>query len=122
MKSQFLDLTDNDIKQNKFYYNPQQLEYSIKYNCLSLRLVSKYQMLTPYICAKYVVFGGNNETYGDCSEDRWLDDNDIIERQPHITQEELSNAHEFVLLEEERENKELICMSKEDSSNLFFYF
>jgi hypothetical protein len=114
MKSKFLDLTDNDIKQNKFYYSPEQIEYSIKYNYLSLRLVSKYQMLTPYICAKYVVFGGNNETYGDCSEDRWLDDNDIIERQPHITQEKLSNAHEFVLLEEEKERNENKLMSKED--------
>ena len=114
MKSKFLDLTDNDIKQNKFYYSPEQLEYSIKYNYLSLRLVSKYQRLTPYICAKYVVFGGNNEMYGDCSEDRWLDDNDIIERQPHITQKELSNAHEFVLLEEEKERNENKLMSKED--------
>ena len=114
MKSKFLDLTDNDIKKNKFYYSSEQLEYSIKYDCLSLRLVSKYQWLTPYICAKYVVFGGNNETYGDCSEDRWLDDNDIIERQPHITQEELSKAHEFVFEEEEKERNVNILMNKED--------
>jgi hypothetical protein len=119
MKSKFLNLTDNDIKQNKFYYRHEQLEYSIKYDFLSLRLVSKYQFLTPYICAKYVIFGGNDEKYGDCTEDRWLDDNDILTRQPHITQEQLLNAHKFVLLEEEKENKELISMRKEDKFNLF---
>ena len=112
MSNKFLNLSDNDIIKNK--YTPQQIEYSIINNQLSLRIVSRYQILTPYICAKYVIFGGNNELYGDSTEDRWLDDYDIIKRQPHITKDELKAAHLFVLNEEKRELKEIISMSNED--------
>ena len=114
MKKKFLDLTDNDIKKNKFLYHPDQIEYSIVNNCLSLRIVSRYQKLTPYICAKYVIFGGNEEKYGDCTEDRWIDDGDILRSQPHITQEDLSNAHCFVEEEEYNEINELKLMNIED--------
>ncbi len=103
MNNNFLTLTDNDIKKNKFSYSPEQIEYSIINDCLSLRILYRNQKLTPYICAKYVIFGGNNEEYGDCSEDRWLDDSDILKVQTHITQDELSEAHSFVFREEERE-------------------
>jgi hypothetical protein len=114
MQRKFLELNDDDIRNNKFSYSPEQIEYSIKYNGLSLRIVSIYQKLTPYICAKYVIFGGNDEKYGDCSEDRWLADNDIISYQPHITQEELSQAHAFVFWEEKCECEENKLMNKED--------
>lgn len=114
MSKKFLELNDDDIKKNKFIYTPEQLEYSIVNDNLSLRIVSRYQKLTPYICAKYVIFGGNDEIYGDCTEDRWLDDYDIFRRQPHITREELSAAHRFVEEEERNEFKEIILMSNED--------
>ena len=117
MQRKFLKLTDDDIRNNKFLYDPEQIEYSIRYNCLSLRIVSRYQKLTPYICSKYVIFGGNDEKYGDCTEDRWLDDNDIISRQPHISQEQLIEAHTFVFYEEEREMEENIFMNSEDKFN-----
>jgi hypothetical protein len=114
MKNKLIDLTDEDIRNNKFLYDADQIEYSIVNNCLSLRIVSRYQKLTPYICAKYVIFGGNEEKYGDCTEDRWLADYDILRRQPHLTQEDLSNAHYFVRKEEESEKNELKLMTMED--------
>jgi len=118
MSKNFIELTDDDIRKNKFMYTPEQLEYSIVNDNLSLRIVSRYQKLTPYICAKYVIFGGNDEIYGDCTEDRWLDDYDILRRQPHITREELSLAHRFVAEEEMNEVKEITLMSNEDKHGL----
>lgn len=113
MRTNFLTLTDNDIKKNK--YCAEQIEYSIINDNLSLRIISRYQNLTPYICAKYVIFGGNNEIYGDCSEDRWLSDDDILKRQNHITREELSAAHIFVANEEKNEINESKLMFNEDN-------
>jgi len=76
-------------------YTSEQIEYSIINNNLSLRNLYKNQKLTPYICAKYVIFGGNNE-------DTWIADGDILQYQTHITDEELSDAHYFV--EDEEKN------------------
>ena len=121
-RKKFLNLSDYDIKKNKFMYTPEQIEYSIIHNNLSLRNLYKNQKLTPYICAKYVIFGGNNEEYGDCTEDRWLDDNDIISRQPHISQEQLIEAHTFVFYEEDREMEENIFMNSEDKNLLYNLF
>jgi len=114
MKREFLHLSDNDIKNNKFTYDPEQIEYSIVNECLSLRNLYRNQKLTPYICSKYVIFGGNNEEYGDCTEDRWVDDYDVLRVQTHITRDELSKAHYFVRCEENREKQEMIVMSFED--------
>lgn len=114
MHRKIVELTDEDIKKNQ--YSPEQLEYSIINDCLSLRILNRHQKLTPYICAKYVIFGGNDEKYGDCTEDRWLDDNDILRSQPHITRIELSYAHRFVEEEESREIKEIMLMSREDKN------
>ena len=112
MTKKFVNLTNNDIKKNK--YSLEQIEYSIINNNLSLRLVNRYQILTPYICAKYIIFGGNEEQYGDCTEDCWLSDDDILYRQPHITKDDLLNAHDFVYLEEINEYNERLLMSNED--------
>lgn len=60
MKSTLLHLTDDDIIKNKFMYSPEQIEYSIVKDCLSLRILYRNQKLTPYICAKYVIFGGKD--------------------------------------------------------------
>jgi hypothetical protein len=46
-----------------------------------------------YVCAKYVVFGGRNEMYADCSEDAWISTDDILRYQSHITMEEMKQAH-----------------------------
>jgi hypothetical protein len=110
----FLDLNDNDLCNNPYIYDEEQLIYTLQNYCPSLRILNNYQKLSAYICAKYIIFGGNNEEYGDCSEDRWLDDNDILRKQTHITCKELSEAHIFVADEEEREMKELKMMFMED--------
>lgn len=111
----FIDLEDSDLRKNK--YTPEQIEYSIINNFLSLRTLNNTQKLTPYLCAKYIIFGGNEGKYGDSYEDNWLDDNNVLMKQKHITREELSKAHEFVYQEEEREKKELKEMSMYDKNS-----
>lgn len=107
-------IRNHDLYQNK--YSPEQIEYSIRNRFVSLRVLHKTQRLTPYICAKYVIFGGNDEKYGDCEEDRYLADGDILEWQPHITSEELYEAHMLVAREEENEENEKVLMGAEDKS------
>ncbi len=109
-----MELTDVDICNNPFLYSEKDILYNLSQNNLSLRLVYKYQFLTPYMCAKYIVFGGNDEKYGDCCEDRWICDADILRLQTHITEQELIYAHKFVLDEEVREKRELNNMKMED--------
>jgi len=79
-----------------------------------LRILSRSQHLSPYICVKYVIYGGSEGKYGDCNADKLLDINDILLRQPHITKEEISDMYEFVYGEEKKELKELINMGKYD--------
>lgn len=97
-------LSDNDLRQNKFAYDLDTLVWNIKYSCISLRVLSRYQKLSPYVCAKYVVFGGKNGQYADCTEDAWLCTGDILNRQPHITLEEMLEAHAVADLEDEDED------------------
>ena len=98
MVRKFLDLTDNDLRKNPYIYDEDQLLYTLQNGWPSLRVLNRYQKLSAYICAKYIIFGGNNEEYDDCTEDRWLDDGDILRKQTHITREELSNAHRMVAI------------------------
>lgn len=114
MARKFLYLTDNDLIKNPYMYDEQQLLFTLQTYCPSLRILNRYQKLSAYICAKYIIFGGNNEIYGDCTEDRWLGDGDILSKQPHISPKELREAHKFVDYEEECEENELQLMSLED--------
>lgn len=114
MVRKLLELTDNDLIKNQFKYDEEQIIYTLQTSCPSLRILNRFQKLTAYVCAKYIIFGGNDEKYGDCVEDRWLDDNDILQAQPHITREELSQAHKSVFIEEESEKNELAMMCKND--------
>ena len=114
MKNKFLKLTDYDLIENKFKYSTEQIIHSLHNDFISLRVLTRTQKLTPYICAKYCIFGGKDEKYADCSEDAWLDINDILRRQPHITEEDMEKAFAFIDLEEENEEKENNLMSKED--------
>ena len=114
MKKKYLELTDDDLRKNPYAYDEDQLLYTLQTYCPSLRVLNRWQKLSAYICAKYVIFGGNNEEYGDCTEDRWLDDHDILRSQSHISREELSAAHEFVEEEESNEQMERDLMLLED--------
>lgn len=113
-KRKFLDITDKEIKANPFLYDEDQLIYTLETYIPSLRLLSKYQKLSAYICAKYVIFGGINEDNGDCVEDTYLDTYDILNRQPHLTLEDIKNAFCLIYEEQEREKHEMICMGLED--------
>lgn len=86
-------LTDCDLQKNKFTYDLETIEWNLKYSNISLRVLVRTQKLSPYICAKYVVFGGKNEQYADCREDAWICTGDILRWQPHITLEEMLEAH-----------------------------
>jgi hypothetical protein len=112
-QTEFQILTDNDIKKNRFTYDPETIEWNIKNSCLSLRNLYRNQKLTPYICAKYVVFGGRNGMYADCSEDSWISTDDIIRIQTHITLEEMCIAHP-IADQEDKEEEETERMVKED--------
>ncbi len=118
MIRKFLDLTDVELRKNPYAYDEDQLIYTLQTYCPSLRVLNRYQKLTPYICAKYIIFGGNNEEYGDCVEDKCLDDNDILAKQKHITKQQLSEAHIFVFNEELKEQNELKLMGKNDFNTL----
>lgn len=96
-------MTDKGLKLKQ--YSEEELIYNIINNSLSLRSINKYQILSAYICSKYIIFGGNKGIYGDCSEDRWLSDSDILIRQKHLTQEMLCKAHQCVIEEEKKRYK-----------------
>ena len=97
-------LEDYDIRKNK--YDLGTLEWNIRYSFLSLRTLVKYQTLSPYICAKYVVFGGKDEIYADCKEDAWISTGEILTYQKHITMEEMIEAHTIANEEDELEDAE----------------
>ena len=110
-------LEDYDIMQNKFMYDSETIEWNIKHSFLSLRTLVRHQKLTPYICAKYVVFGGRNEKYADCREDAWIATGDIMRWQPHITLAEMDEAHTIADKEDAEEDDqadECKKMRKED--------
>jgi len=116
MANKYPVLTDSDIRKNKFIYDPETIEWNIINSYLSLRTLVRNQKLTPYICAKYVVFGGRNEMYADCTEDAWISTGEIPYYQPHITIEEMQEAHK-IANEEDQQEDETELMMKEDIKN-----
>ena len=105
MNKVFEKLYDEDLRKNKFKYDLETIEWNIKHSVISLRVLVRTQKLSPYICAKYVVFGGRNEQYADCTEDAWLCTGDILNRQKHITLEEMLEAHKIADAEDELEDE-----------------
>ena len=114
-KKSFIELNDQLLRKNKFEYDAEQIENSLlTYDAISLRVLVRTQKLTPYICAKYVVFGGTHEKYAFGTEDAWISTDEIPYYQPHITLEEIQNAHIFVKNEESTEENENLHMKQED--------
>ena len=101
----YLTLSNDDIQKNRFAYDAKTIEWNIKQMNLSLRILVQNQKLTPYICAKYVVFGGRNERYADCTEDAWISTGEIPYYQPHITMDDMHEAHEIADEEDEQEDE-----------------
>lgn len=110
-------LTDDDIKKNK--YTISQIKYSIINDNVSFRGLLKYQILTPYICAKYILFGGSDICHSKRQEDQTINETDILFWQQHITLEHLLNAQKYVHEEEKRELEEMVLMSHEDERLIY---
>ena len=106
---QFQDITDKDIKNNPYAYSEEQIIYTLETYIPSLRLLNRYQKLSAYICAKYVIFGGINEDNGDCVEDTYLDTNDILNYQKHLTEDDISNA--YIIINNEIEEQKLMKLN-----------
>lgn len=113
----FQVLTDIEIILNPFIYDLATIEWNLKNSFLSLRKLVRNQKLSPYICAKYVVFGGRNEMYADCSEDAWISTADITHYQPHITMEQMQEAHR-IANEEDAKEDEYELMTNEDKNKV----
>ena len=107
-------LKDIDIVNNKFMYDIDTIEWNIQNAFLSLRVLLRNQRLTPYICAKYIVFGGRNGAYADCCEDSWISVGEVLNCQPHISIEDMMEARKLVNEEYEREEKERKKMDEEE--------
>ncbi len=108
-------LTDDDLLNNRFTYDISTLVWNIQHGAINLRTLVRTQKLTPYVCAKYVVFGGRNEMYAFGTEDAWISTDDILRHQPHISSQEMSDAHRLADAEDAQENEE-DTMSKEDDA------
>lgn len=108
-------LRDIHIVNNKFMYDIDTIEWNIQNSCLSLRVLLRNQRLTPYICAKYIVFGGRNGAYADCCEDSWISIGEVLKYQPDITLEDMIEARKLVNEEYEREENERKKMDEEEA-------
>jgi hypothetical protein len=80
-----IKLSDYDLKYNK--YDILILEKNIKY--LSQWTLVKYQDLTAYFCAKYIL----DESYSSCEEDKYICMGDILCFQTHLTRDDIINEY-----------------------------
>ena len=79
-------LTDNDLIKNKNAYTISELEASV--DKLSVKYLLNYQKLDAEFCAKYIL----NDYCATCNEDTYICSGDVLNKQPHISREELSEA------------------------------
>ena len=76
--------TCSDLLNNKNKYSLRELEENI--NNLQIKIILNTQTLDADFCAKYIL----DEKRCTCEEDVWLIDiGYVLEKQPHITREEL---------------------------------
>ena len=81
-----IKLTDNDLIKNKNTYTIAELEASV--DGLSVKYILNYQKLDAEFCAKYIL----NDYCATCDEDTYICNGDVLNKQPHITRTELSEA------------------------------
>lgn len=77
-------ITNEDLRKNK--YSLEELENNIHNFNLKTLLIN--QTLTASFCAKYIL----SEEYASRVEETYIDSNDVLGYQPHISDEELSKA------------------------------
>jgi hypothetical protein len=79
-------LRDDDLIKNKFKYSVAELEASV--DKLSVKVLLNYQKLDAEFCAKYIL----NDYCATCDEDTYICSGDVLNKQRHLTREELSEA------------------------------
>jgi hypothetical protein len=79
-------LTDQDLITNKNAYSINELTDSV--DNLSVKYLLNYQILDADFCAKYIL----NDSCATCQEDTYICTDDVLNKQKHITREELSAA------------------------------
>ena len=82
-----LRINDQDLRKNK--YDIDTLIHNI--NHLYIKTIVNTQILTAEFCVKYIL----DEKYMTCLEDTYLIDfNYVLQKQPHITKEELRKEYD----------------------------
>ena len=80
-------INDQDLRKNK--YDIDTLIHNI--NHLYIKTIVNTQILTAEFCVKYIL----DEKYMTCLEDTYLIDfNYVLQKQPHITKEELRKEYD----------------------------
>ena len=98
-------LTDMDLHKNRVTYDIDTIVWNIHNSAINLRTLVRTQILTPYVCAKYVVFGGRNEMYAFGTEDAWLSISDVLIYQPHISIQDMAEAYKIAKIEDAQEDE-----------------
>ena len=81
-----ITITNQDLLKNK--YSIDVLEYNMEEMNIDIKYVLSTQILTAEFCVNYIL----NDDYAYCEEDTYICEADILDKQPHITNEELNNA------------------------------
>lgn len=105
MNRTFLELSDKDLKNNPYMYDEEQLIYTLETSNPSLRIINRFQKISAFIAAKYVIFGGVDEDNGDCVEDTYLDTYDILRHQKHLTEQDIDAAFAELCAEKKKTKK-----------------
>ena len=79
-------LSDCDLINNKNSYSIAELVASV--DNLSVKYLLNYQILDAEFCAKYIL----NDYCATCNEDTYICTGDVLNKQKHITREELLEA------------------------------
>ena len=85
-KTETLKLSDFDLYNNRNAYSIAELEANV--DNLSVNYLLNYQILDADFCAKYIL----NDYCATCNEDTYICNGDVLQKQPHITRSDLSNA------------------------------
>lgn len=81
-------LTRNEIVSGEQFSEEDIIETIIN-GWVKLETIVKYQNVSAYICAKYIIYGGVNEEYGMSGEDRYVSKDECLRYQPHLTEDEI---------------------------------
>jgi hypothetical protein len=87
MNDNKINITDYNLFRNQ--YDIEILKANIEH--LDINSIYKTQKLTVEFCVDYIL----NDDYASCDEDTYLDENNIIAYQTHLTQYDFDNYFKF---------------------------